>query len=331
MILLFGLALGNGCSPTRTFQVTTSTGVIYSDIPVSAANPSYCINVTAPHVAVSFHSLPDGFVRVYRGVSSQEVLCDNISSAPNKLFMVDFGSDTGLLEFQSLHQSQLSYSLIRYPPRCHSHITSSVRADIFQLDENCTHDGCLLPQSTICYFNALWGTLHYSIATDLVPDQAYLTIISPQNEPRELTGVSHLVMSVTGKPDYLYFILNNTNPLDRLRWSISVNVTGNPSVDRTGIRGRLDSGGIKIFHENDIGGEGLPLPSAPPFFMLGSVLFLCLVIASGAFILMSERQKEASPPASKTKIENIDDVFPMPRRQRSSTLDDGNPDDIPRG
>jgi hypothetical protein len=330
MIVLFGLALSNQCSPTSTFQVTTLINVSHNEVSLNAENPPYCINITAPRVAISFHSLPDGFVRVYRRTSlSQEILQENLSSSPNKLFIIDFGSETGLLEFDSVHACELSYSLIPYPAECHSRITSSLRADIFQLDENCTHDGCLHPQSTICYFNSLWGPLQYSITADLAPDFAYLSAIS-ESGTRKITGLYHSTISAPGTSGFMYFILRNIHPTDRLRSSVSVKVTGNHSVDRTGIRARSDSHEIAIFHENDIDSETLQIESRPAFFVLASVLFLCLALASAAYFLISQYQKEIPQPEHhRPLMGNRDDVSPMPVKERSAVLADGNPHEIP--
>jgi hypothetical protein len=325
LVLFVSSALGQ-CSPAHTFSVTSSTTVSHNQIALDDGNPIYCINVTVPNVAIAFNSVPDGELEIYQRIHGREVLFDSFSILERPIRMLDYGADTGLIVVQPIGHSQFSFGLVRYPSSCTSRISSARPHDIFHVDENCSHDGCLAPQSTLCYFNALWGDVQYSISGILNPDLNFLNVISSDGR-KTMTGTFETDISISGRNQFVYFVLENNGTAENLRSLLSVRISGQYSADLGGPRGKWVSGGLTLFEAGASPGS-LTAPKSGAFFVLSSVVFLCLVLAAGAFVLISPAHAEesSSPAEREGGIARLSgDIGPPPSR-RKSIVQDGNPE-----
>jgi hypothetical protein len=148
------LFLAEKCIPRRTVPITKSLTILRNRFSFPSPNEPYCVNVTVPHVSISLVSLPDARMEVYRSApGSSLALIRNESLSSSRIRIIDFGTDTGLLGFQSQKKTELNYNVVKFPEHCASRITSMLSTDSFRLDGDCRFDGCLRPSSSLCYFH----------------------------------------------------------------------------------------------------------------------------------------------------------------------------------
>jgi hypothetical protein len=119
------------------------------------------------------------------------------------------------------------------------------------------------------------------------------------------------------------FVIVNLDGFDELRNSVAIDVTG---ADPSGLaRGRWESGGIALFFSQQDALEAQPGTGA--FFAMAGLLFLCLVIAGAAYLVLKAFQKlqNARAAPAPALVEKVP-VTELLGRVEHREPDDGNPD-----
>jgi hypothetical protein len=157
---------------------------------------------------------------------------------------------------------------------CGIRITSIVANDIFLINDECADDGCLFPSSAICYFNALGGDIHYELSVDLTSNSTIAEVHSPRGLLETVGGKE--IRDYRGS-DPLFFVVQNRDNNAILTKSVSIHVDSDEDFPGNEVRGRWESGGLKIFYEPHQNVRKLP---SPAYFVIASILCLDLSIAA---------------------------------------------------
>jgi hypothetical protein len=323
MFLLWGLFLYDDCARARMFQFDQPMQILKTRISFPFANDIVCLNVSIPDVAISFLDVANASVEVYRSAQFGPSLQHNSTLTRSRLGVVDFGNDTGTILIRSLSPTGLSYSVVAYPPACRTRITSIMASDSLEIKADGGRDGSVGPLSTICYFSSLHGDVRYSLDLDLQPDLAKCEIHSFEGLQQTFTGKTSITFYVRASDDPVLFVIVNMDKIDRLRNSVALAVAGaDPSAS---VRARWESGGIALFFGERPALEATPGTGA--FFTMSALLFLCLVIAGAAYLVLKAFQKNQKPhpPAVPAQAEQVPVTELLPR-VKDREPDDGNPD-----
>jgi hypothetical protein len=336
--LLTPFVFSDRCPTFRTLPITRFTADLF---PVghsfSSAGDIYCVNITVPRVALSFVEIPDAFVEVWRNTdySGQELFV-NDSLRFVRTRSIDFGADTGLLVFTSLSQTFLAFSLVKFPAECQSHIISNVQSDVFRIDDSCNTDGCLGPNSGICYFRPFTEGTAYSMGVNLTENQSIAdvcvrnqSISDDYVDCKHFTGDQSYNFSVRADgTDLAYLAVRNVDNEDQLSGFVSVNIRSNRHLGES--RGRSDGSGLVVFYgEEPPPDPGGLMPWNAALVVLASMCFLLVVLAAIAYLTITHLQRAAevaAPDAVKLAAARSADFDTVTQKPAEVEVDDGNPD-----
>jgi hypothetical protein len=323
MFLLCCLFLIDDCARGRRIQLDQPGQILRTRISFPSANDIVCLNVSFPDVAVSFLEAANASVEIYVSTSFGSSLRHNSTLTQSGLGVVDFGNDTGTIVIRSLSPTELSCSVVAYPPSCRARITSIRPSDSFEVSASGGGDGSLSPLSTICYFSSLHGDVRYSLDVDLQPNLARAEIYTFNGLQQTFTHKTSITFYVRAADDPVLFVIVNLDDLDVLRNSVALAVAGEEPSGSA--RARWESGGITLFFSEQ-STQDVP-PATGAFFAMAALMFLCLVIAGAAYLVLKAFQKmqKAHQPEATAVPEKVP-VTELLGRVGDREPDDGNPD-----
>jgi hypothetical protein len=330
MFLLTALMLFDDCPSSRTLQITDSPLFTQHTETLTGRNQYVCINLTVPHIALSLLQSPNALIEVFSAGDSTYEL--DFSTVAHQSFarIFDFGDDRGFLVFRSLSATRLIFSTVHYPPACSTRVTSTLVSDVFEVNSDCSGDGCVPPGSSICYFNGLAGQLIYDIDVDLSTNLSAVDIYAENGILEHFSGRSSRELRVENP---VLVVVQNDDPGADLSQFASIRVNETNPVRTDGARGRWDGDetGLAVFSTD---GELTKTTPAAAFFGIAAVLSLVLVLAAIAALVLNwfeyRNEREVREPAPIVDApESSLPIEPVKRQMTPSLVDDGNPECLP--
>jgi hypothetical protein len=326
MLFLSLLALYDECRSGVTIQLTATPKILKREYNFPSAGSLFCLNFTVPNLAISFLQKANASVQVFRTVGSSSFVVFNSTFEDQPLSVADFGDDVGMIMIRALTLSQLIYSTISWPDDCESRVLSNRESDFFAVDDQCEHDGCVEPGSTICYFNSLHSESLYAIEVDLRHEHSLVAVFSASGEPiRNFRNRESYSLAVGPSSEPVYFTIFNGNDEDILARSVSITSSSFGISDD--VRAYYDHNprGIALFFEQPHDNSGIPIGAD---FTMTALLFFCLVLAALTYMFLHRDPAELAERAG-AQSELADSADPQRKQYTVVASGDENAEGLP--
>jgi hypothetical protein len=284
MLFVSLLLLYDECRSGVTIQLSETPRILKREYNFPSVGAIFCLNFTVPNLAISFLQKANATIQVFRTASSTASLVLNSTFANDPLSVADFGDDIGMVMMRATSISQLIYSTVAWPDNCKSRVLSNCQSDVFAVDDQCENDGCVDPDSTICYFNSLHSESLYAIEVDLRHGDSRVQVINATGGSIKNFKTKDSASLNYAASEPVYFTIFNGNDENSLSKSVSITTSSFGVSDETrAYYNRESHSGITLFYEQPQMNSGIPIGAN---FAMSSIVFLGFVLAVITYLFL---------------------------------------------